>query len=162
MKERVEAVVRTIPVGRVMTYGQLAALCGNARAGRVVGGIAHFGTTYLHTTSDCPNAQHSVPQKLSTHNVVESSSSHSTSDMDVSLRASRSPRSAFECEGCGGPMMPWHRVVNKKGGLASGYHGGRHTQKEHLEAEGVLVTGEGDSYFVDVERLLWWPEEQEV
>lgn len=26
-----------------MTYGQLAALCGNARAARIVGGIAHFG-----------------------------------------------------------------------------------------------------------------------
>ncbi len=162
LKERVEAVVRTIPKGRVMTYGQLAALCGNARAARVVGGIAHYGPTYLHTTSDCPNAQHSAPQKFSKHNIVERSSSHSTSDMDVSLRASRSPRYAFECEGCGGQMMPWHRVVNKKGGLASGYHGGRHSQKEHLEAEGVSVTGEGDSYFVDVERLLWWPEGQSV
>ncbi len=26
-----------------MTYGQIAALCGNARAARIVGGIAHFG-----------------------------------------------------------------------------------------------------------------------
>ena len=44
---RVEAVVGQIPRGRVMTYGQLAALCGNARAARVVGGIAHFGDTAL-------------------------------------------------------------------------------------------------------------------
>jgi methylated-DNA-protein-cysteine methyltransferase-like protein len=40
---RVEALVAQIPRGRVMTYGQLAALCGNARAARIVGGIAHFG-----------------------------------------------------------------------------------------------------------------------
>ena len=40
---RVEALVAQIPQGRVMTYGQLAALCGNARAARIVGGIAHFG-----------------------------------------------------------------------------------------------------------------------
>src|SRR5271156_2752105 len=42
-RERVEALVALIPPGRVMTYGQLAALCGNARAARIVGGIAHFG-----------------------------------------------------------------------------------------------------------------------
>jgi tRNA dimethylallyltransferase len=39
--------VRQIPPGRVMTYGQIAALCGNARAARIVGGIAHFGDTSL-------------------------------------------------------------------------------------------------------------------
>lgn len=32
-----------IPVGRVMTYGQIAALCGHTGAARVVGQIAHFG-----------------------------------------------------------------------------------------------------------------------
>ncbi len=46
-KDRVEAVVAQIPRGRVMTYGQLAALCGNARAARVVGGVAHFGDPLL-------------------------------------------------------------------------------------------------------------------
>jgi methylated-DNA-protein-cysteine methyltransferase-like protein len=84
-----------------MSYGQIAALCGNARASRVVGGIAHYGPSDL----------------------------------------------------------PWHRVVNKKGGLASGYHGGRKTQKEHLEAEGVEVFGEQDNYWVDIDSLIWWPEQ---
>ena len=46
-KGRVEALVSQIPKGRVMTYGQLAALCGNARAARIVGGIAHFGNPDL-------------------------------------------------------------------------------------------------------------------
>lgn len=82
-----------------MTYGQLAALCGNARAARIVGGIAHFGD----------------------------------------------------------PTLPWQRVVNKKGGLASGFPGGRQGQKTHLEAEGVSVS---DDYYVDVERLLWQPNAQ--
>jgi methylated-DNA-protein-cysteine methyltransferase related protein len=40
---RVYELVAVIPHGRVMTYGQIAALCGNARASRIVGGIAHFG-----------------------------------------------------------------------------------------------------------------------
>ncbi len=80
-----------------MTYGQIAALCGEPRAARIVGGIAHFGPSEL----------------------------------------------------------PWHRVVNKKGGLASGYtYGGRKGQQEHLKAEGIIVSADG---FVDIERLIWWP-----
>lgn len=41
--ERVYLLVDSIPKGRVMTYGQIAALCGSAGASRIVGGIAHFG-----------------------------------------------------------------------------------------------------------------------
>lgn len=42
-RERVCALVEQIPRGRVMTYGQIAAMCGSPRAARIVGGIAHFG-----------------------------------------------------------------------------------------------------------------------
>jgi len=98
-RERVEALVAQIPCGRVMTYGQLAALAGNARAARIVGGIAHFGD----------------------------------------------------------PALPWQRVVNKRGGLAAGYPGGRPAHAEHLRAEGVIVTDEQ----VDVRTLLWWPPGEE-
>ncbi len=94
-RERVEALVAQIPQGRVMTYGQLAALCGNARAARIVGGIAHFGD----------------------------------------------------------PNLPWQRVVNKSGGLAAGYPGGRSGHAEHLRSEGVKVTDD----HVDIRSLLWWP-----
>lgn len=87
-----------IPQGRVMTYGQLAALCGNPRAARIVGGIAHFGD----------------------------------------------------------PNLPWQRVVNKRGGFAAGYPGGRTAHAEHLLLEGVEAQ---DGLFVDVEKLIWWPEE---
>src|ERR1700689_3747599 len=97
---RVEALVAQIPPGRVMTCGQLAALCGNARAARIVGGIAHFGD----------------------------------------------------------PALPWQRVVNKQGGLASGYPGGRGGHKQVLEAEGVSVS---EDYRVDIKRLLWWPSDDE-
>lgn len=103
-KARVYEFVSMIPEGRVMTYGQLAALAGNARAARIVGGIAHFGD----------------------------------------------------------PDIPWQRVVNKKGGLAAGYPGGRHAHKQHLEAEGVEVSGENNNYFVNVEELLWDPYQQKL
>lgn len=88
-----------IPRGRVMTYGQLAALCGNARAARIVGGIAHFGD----------------------------------------------------------PALPWQRVVNKKGGLAAGYPGGRQAHAQHLRAEGVEISG--DYYVIDMSNRLWRPHE---
>ena len=88
--------VSLIPPGRVITYGQLAALVGNARAARIVGGIAHFSN----------------------------------------------------------PKLPWQRVVNKTGGLAAGYPGGRSGHKQVLEAEGVTVSKD---LLVDVDALLWWP-----
>jgi methylated-DNA-protein-cysteine methyltransferase-like protein len=39
--------VAQIPKGKVMTYGQIAALCGKPGAARVVGQIAHFGPPEL-------------------------------------------------------------------------------------------------------------------
>jgi methylated-DNA-protein-cysteine methyltransferase-like protein len=96
--EQVYAYVGQIPPGRVMTYGQLAALCGSPRAARIVGGIAHFG-----------------PEQL-----------------------------------------PWHRVVNKSGGLAGAFPGGRSEHARRLQEEGVEVSSE---YTVDVQVLLWWPQQ---
>ncbi len=97
-KEHVYAVVAGIPKGRVMTYGQIAALCGNARAARIVGGVAHYGD----------------------------------------------------------PALPWQRVVNKQGGLASGYPGGRSAHRDHLNSEGIPVS---EDYKVNVGELLWWPDQ---
>lgn len=45
--KRVYELVAQIPKGRVMTYGQLAALCGAAWAAWEVGQIAHTGPTDL-------------------------------------------------------------------------------------------------------------------
>jgi len=98
-KDRVCELVAKIPKGRVMTYGQIAALCGQPRAARIVGGIAHFGR----------------------------------------------------------PDLPWQRVVNKNGGLASGYPGGKEGHKRDLEKEGLEVKG----YLVDITELQWWPPEAE-
>jgi methylated-DNA-protein-cysteine methyltransferase-like protein len=46
-KDRVYAIVAQIPKGRVMTYGQIAALCGAAWAAWEVGQVAHLGPTDL-------------------------------------------------------------------------------------------------------------------
>lgn len=39
--------VAAIPRGKVMTYGQLAALAGRPYAAKIVGGIAHYGDPSL-------------------------------------------------------------------------------------------------------------------
>ena len=46
-KNRVYELVAQIPQGRVMTYGDIAAICGQAHASRIVGGLAHFGPVEL-------------------------------------------------------------------------------------------------------------------
>lgn len=42
-KQHIYQIVGSIPRGKVMTYGQIAALCGRPRAARIVGGVAHYG-----------------------------------------------------------------------------------------------------------------------
>lgn len=42
----------------------------------------------------------------------------------------------------GPPDLPWHRVVNRFGGLASGYYGGREGQRRMLESEGIPVSSD--------------------
>lgn len=95
-RERVEKLMAQVPAGRVITYGDLAGLAGQANASRIVGGIAHFGN----------------------------------------------------------PELPWHRLVNRFGGLASGFYGGRETQAQLLEAEGVHCT---DHIVDNFEELRWRP-----
>lgn len=54
----------------------------------------------------------------------------------------------------GDPALPWHRLVNRFGGLAAGYHGGREVQAAHLEAEGVVCV---DDRVVEFEVRRWRP-----
>ena len=95
-KQRVYDLVAQIPKGKVMTYGQIAALCGAAWAAWEVGQIAHTGPSDL----------------------------------------------------------PWQRVVNKQGGLATGWPGGRDLHAAALRADGVEVS---EDFAVDVNKLLWNP-----
>jgi len=95
-KVRVYDLIKQVPKGKVTTYGDLAALAGNAYASRIVGGIAHYGDTDL----------------------------------------------------------PWHRLVNRFGGLASGFPGGRVVQAQLLRQESITST----NYIVDnFESLRWKP-----
>jgi len=52
----------------------------------------------------------------------------------------------------GNAELPWHRLVNRFGGLASGFHGGREAQRQLLEQEGVHCT----NFIVDNFKELQW------
>jgi methylated-DNA-protein-cysteine methyltransferase-like protein len=51
--------------------------------------------------------------------------------------------------------LPWHRLVNRFGGLASGYHGGREVQRQLLEAEGTACSD--DFIVIDFKERRWQP-----
>jgi methylated-DNA-protein-cysteine methyltransferase-like protein len=91
---KVEELMTQVPYGKITTYGDIAALAGQASAARIVGGIAHYGDTNL----------------------------------------------------------PWHRLVNRFGGLASGYYGGREVQEQHLLKEGITCT----DFIVDNFNTIRW------
>ncbi len=46
-RKQVEALVRRVPRGRVVTYGQIAALLGAPRKAQAVGFVAHYGDPEL-------------------------------------------------------------------------------------------------------------------
>ena len=54
----------------------------------------------------------------------------------------------------GDQELPWHRLVNRFGGLASGYHGGREAQAQLLEQEGVKCE---NHIVVNFDNLRWRP-----
>lgn len=81
-RDKVYELMAQVPDGQVTTYGDIAGLAGHANAARIVGGIAHYGSTEL----------------------------------------------------------PWHRLVNRFGGLALAFPGGREVQQQLLETEGVYCT----------------------
>lgn len=55
----------------------------------------------------------------------------------------------------GDPDLPWQRVVNRFGGLAAGYPGGRDAHAEHLRAEGIEST---DHIVDNFEEIRWRPD----
>ena len=50
----------------------------------------------------------------------------------------------------GNPDLPWHRLVNRFGGLAAGFHGGREAQEQLLMQEGISCTNHIVNDFKDI------------
>jgi methylated-DNA-protein-cysteine methyltransferase-like protein len=96
--DRVKRLIADIPIGRVATYGQIAACAGNHRASRQVAWL-------LHSSSRKDN-------------------------------------------------LPWHRVINSRGGISLPIGGGFEEQRMLLEAEGIVLDQKGR---VDLKKYLWNP-----
>jgi len=93
--QRAVHVIKAVPPGRVVTYGQVAAMAGDPRGARQVVRI-------LATLSDAEN-------------------------------------------------LPWHRVINAKGGISLPGKGGQE-QRARLAAEGVTLRADGT---VELARFQW-------
>ena len=96
LEERAMSIIRSIPEGKVATYGMIAAMAGNPCGARQVVRI-------LHTSSSKDN-------------------------------------------------LPWHRVVNSKGGISLKPGHGYEIQKGLLEREGITFDANG---IIDFDRYLW-------
>ncbi len=161
-RDCVHKLVADIPVGKVMTYGQIAVLCGSPRAARIVGGIAHWAPCIglsscgVSGRTDLDGMQGAVEQRTESYKAYGEGVAE-TATQDSAKSISRVHGSAMKqvdvlCPSCD---LPWHRVVNKQGGLASGYPGGRQAHARHLATEGIKIL---DDYRVDIGNLLWRPD----
>jgi alkylated DNA nucleotide flippase Atl1 len=167
-KERVYMLVSQIPRGRVMTYGQIAALAGAAWAAWEVGQIAHFAPCAGLKT--CPanpmsgtgldEVQGKAEQRTEAYmKYGEGATEALTRQFAKSKSGAAGSASRQALAACPAHDLPWQRVVNKKGGLAWGYTpGGYAAHKRDLEAEGVAVDSD---YRVDIGKLLWFPPHQD-
>lgn len=97
--ERVIEIIKSVPLGKVATYGEIADYAGNQRAARQVSYILN---------------------------------------------------SSWEKH-----KLPWHRVVNSKGGISLKQGRGYKLQKKLLEKEGIIFD-ENDR--IDLKRFQWFPE----
>lgn len=96
--ERAVNSIKSIPRGKVATYGMIARLAGNPRSARQV--------AYILSSS------------WKKHN------------------------------------LPWHRVVNSKGGISLRPGRGYEEQRERLDREGIVFREDGT---IDLERYKWKP-----
>ena len=97
--ERVIEIIKSIPEGKIATYGEIADYAGNRRAARQV--------AYILNSS------------WEKHN------------------------------------LPWHRVVNSKGGISLRKGHGYELQKKLLKREGIIFDIDDK---VDLKRFQWFPE----
>lgn len=153
-REQVYSIVSQIPNGRVMTYGQIAALCGRPRAARMVGGIAHQAP--CANLPACGTGPQPADLTAFRTDFTSVGSLHRSTSTARSATRQESARSAIRLSPgnlCPAHNIPWHRVVKKDGSLAEGYPGGTQGHRAALEAEGVIFTVNGK--LADMSKRLW-------
>lgn len=126
--QKVYAVVRKIPEGKVATYGQIAGILGTKDA-RKVGPRTEL------------TSRRNLPGSRSRGAFIRGKWAISPHIVGFALHANRNPN------------IPCHRVVNKDGKVALNYSfGDWKEQKMRLIAEGVKFKNE---MHVDLSKFLW-------
>lgn len=154
-KSQTYELVAQIPKGRVMTYGQIAALCGRPRAARIVGGVAHQAP--CANLPACGTGPQPADLTAFRTDFTSVGSLHRSSSTARSATRQESARYAIRMSPgsfCPAHDIPWERVVKKDGSLAEGYPGGTQGHKQALEADGVEII---DYKVQNMERVLWRP-----
>jgi alkylated DNA nucleotide flippase Atl1 len=153
--EKVIHLVSIIPKGRVMTYGDIAALAGKPRAARIVGGIAHQAS--CANLPACGTGPQPADLMAFRADFASVDSLHRSSSTARSATQQESTRSAIRMnpeEICPMHDINWHRVVKKGGRLAEGYPGGVVNHKRILKEEGIDFI---DLQIADMKEVQWWP-----
>ena len=129
--DEIYKIVRSIPKGRVLTYGSISAMIGGRMSAQGVGwALKALGNKKK-------SAKAARPSKTSSKNAAPSKSKVATSkgtspDMD---------------------SVPWQRVVNAQGGTSTHKVGvPADLQRQLLEAEGIVFNEEG---CMDLGKYLW-------
>lgn len=159
--------VQKIPLGRVATYGQIAALCGSPRSARTVGWALHNlsasaeiparrrwdagGSDKGRRTGFCQGA--SADFARGSRRITRRSFS-AGGYRNIGRTSVRRASSDIELA-----RTPWHRVVNREGRIST-------TCLDHpaqfqallLKKEGIAVEYRDGNYFVDLKKYLWRPE----
>ncbi|MFA5991502.1 MAG: MGMT family protein [Candidatus Doudnabacteria bacterium] len=125
-KQRVLKFIQSIPKGKVVSYGQVAANAGSPRSARQVGAILR--------------------------NLELSFSGRIDSDLKTPRKGrfrKGKPFSGFLSE-----FVPWWRVINNQGviSIKGNWTAGKELQKQLLEKEGIKV---GTNYKLDINKYRW-------
>ncbi len=125
-KENVIKFLKAIPKGKVVSYGQAAAIAGSPRAARLVGGILrNLELPFLGRIDSDPK----TPRK--------------------GRSRKGKPSSGFPSE-----FVPWWRVVNNRGviSIKGNWTATKDLQKQLLEKEGVKVEKD---FSLSMEKYRW-------
>ncbi len=125
-KDRVIKFLQKVPKGKVVSYGQAAAVAGSPRAARQVGGILR--------------------------NLELSFSGRIHSDMKTPRKGRLRKGKPFS--GLPSEFVPWWRVVNNLGiiSIKGNWTATKDLQKQLLEKEGVKIEKD---FSLDMEKYRW-------
>jgi methylated-DNA-protein-cysteine methyltransferase-like protein len=141
-RESVIECVRSVPKGKVVSYGQVAAVCGHPRAARQVGGI-------LRAINSGPK----LPDQIYSGQAILRKGRYGKgkpgSRRDL-MRGVAKPFSGFPSQF----SIPWWRVINSAGEISikGNWEASKELQASLLKKEGVKIE---KNFSLDINKYRW-------